>query len=106
MTPTTNVSNLSTAGGRPASMIEGLVAFVSRSKVKATLRKEKEKASASVICLDLKLPYAIETVEELYSIRIMAPQFQKFNARRAKHESMSCASLITWEHILVTRTYC
>lgn len=86
-------------------MIEEPVASVIRFKVKATLRKEKEKASASVIRLDLKPRYTIEIVAELYPIGYMAPPFQKFDARRTKDESMLCSSLITGEHILVTRTY-
>lgn len=53
-----------------------------RSEVEAMLDKEKEKAFAFMIDLDLKPPYPTEIVMKAYTIGYVAPQFKIINSRR------------------------
>lgn len=45
---------------------------MTRSKIKSSLKKEKEKASTSMIGLDLNLPYPLEITMKRYPIRYVA----------------------------------
>lgn len=61
-----NANNLY-ATRRPASMANEPTIFMTRVKVEATLKKEKEKAPTSFISLDLKPPYSTEVAASLIS---------------------------------------
>lgn len=52
----TNADNLSTTR-QPASLAEEPIVFMTRVEVDAILRGEKEKASSTATCLNLKPPY-------------------------------------------------
>lgn len=60
VTPATNDDNLSSVGRRPVSATEEPVVLIPRSEMEAMLGKEKEKASVSLIYLDLKPSYDAE----------------------------------------------
>lgn len=51
-----NADNLLTAR-QPTSLVEEPTVFMTRAKVKAVLRREKEKASLIIACLNLKPSY-------------------------------------------------
>lgn len=55
---------------------------MTKSEVKTMLKKEKEKASTSIISLNLKPPYPTGIATKPYPITYVAPQFQKFDGRR------------------------
>lgn len=55
-----NINNLFITARQLVSAIEEPVAFMTRSEIEAILRREKEKASVSSICLDVKPSYAVE----------------------------------------------
>lgn len=55
---------------------------MTRSKVEATLRRKKEKASVSYILLVLKPPYAAEIVMKLYLVGTLLRSFKNFDGRR------------------------
>lgn len=82
VTPITNTGNLSTVAKRPVSTMEKPTAFMTRLKVEALLKKEKEKAYVSMISLDLNPLYSVKIVMKSYLVRYMAPQFQTFDAKR------------------------
>lgn len=54
----TNSDNIFTTGRRPTSITDKSVAFMTKLEVEAMLKKQR--ASASMIGLDLKLPYQAE----------------------------------------------
>lgn len=64
-------------GRRPASMTKEPIDFMANSKVKVMLRREKEKASLSSICLDQKPPFAGEVATNPYQVGYLSPQFHK-----------------------------
>lgn len=72
-----STNNFSTTGGRPVSATEETMVFMTKFKVEAILRKEKEKALVSAICLDLKPSCFAEITTKLYPVRDVTPQFQK-----------------------------
>lgn len=49
--------------------------FMTRSEVKAILRKEKEKAFESCAYLDLEPPYSVEVASKLYRRGSVVPEF-------------------------------
>lgn len=64
----TNGDNLSAAGRRPVSVAEEPTVFMTRSKVDAMLRRDKEKRPVSTICMYLKSPYVAKVATKLYSV--------------------------------------
>lgn len=81
-------------------MAEEPLVFMTRSDVEATLRKEKEKATASLISLDMKPPYPSEIVAIPYSIKCVALQFRSSTPKEITNESALYTSSILWDHIL------
>lgn len=71
-----NADNLSTTGRQPASAVEERTVFMTRLEVETMLGREKEKASVSSTCLNLKPPYVAEVVMEPYSVGYVTPQFR------------------------------
>lgn len=61
-------------------MTEEPTIFMTRSDVEAMLRREKEMASVSSICLDLEPPYSVVT--NPYPVGFVTSQCQKFDRRR------------------------
>lgn len=57
-----NADNHSVAGRRLASAVEEPTIFMIILEIETVLRREKEKASISLICMDLKPPYSVEVV--------------------------------------------
>lgn len=55
---------------------EETTAFMIRGNVKEILRKEKEKASTSTICLNLKLHYHNDIAAKPYPTLQVVPQFK------------------------------
>lgn len=76
-----NGDNVFANGRQPTSMTEEPIVFMAKSEVKAMLRREKEKAFVSSICLDLKPPLATEVATNLYQLGYISPQFHKFYGR-------------------------
>lgn len=77
----TNADNLSATGRRSTSTEEELVAFITRLEFEAMLKKEKEKASTSLIGLGLKPLYPVEIASKP-PIKYVAPEFQNFDGKR------------------------
>lgn len=61
-------------------MAEEPTVFMTRSKVDAMLRREKEKRSISTFCMYLKPPYATEVATKPYLVAYVTQQFQKLRA--------------------------
>lgn len=64
VTPSINVDNLSAVGRRPINTSEELMVFMTKFEIESVLKKEKEKASVSSICLDLKHQYALDVAKK------------------------------------------
>lgn len=105
MTPPTDADNNFVAGRRPGSTKEEPIAFMTRPKVEVMLKKWQEKASASLINLDLKHPNPAKIVAKPYIADIWLHNSRSSMSEEATHENMLCASLILWNHIMVTKTY-
>lgn len=73
----TNIDNLTTAGRRLASTVEEPVVFYDQIRGRGNVKKEKEKAFASVIMFNLRPPYPTKI-----ATYPSYPQFQKFGCRR------------------------
>lgn len=50
---------------RPASLVEEPTVFITRTKVEPMLKKEKEKVSVTLACIDLNPPYLTEIAANL-----------------------------------------
>lgn len=79
--------------GNQPDVIEQQLVFMSRSKAKAILRKEKEKASVSYDYLDLQPPYSAEVSIRPYPMGQVVPRSRSLISVVATPESMSCALL-------------
>lgn len=51
-----------------------------RAEVEGMLRKEKERASTTITCLDFKVPYSAEIIVKAYPSGYSLLNFQKFDA--------------------------
>lgn len=90
VTLATNADNLFAIGTWLASTTEESVAFMTRFQVEVVLKKRKEKASGSMIELDLKPPYPSIIEMKPYQLGYVAPRFKKFYGIRGN----------TCEHII------
>lgn len=76
------LKSLSAASRRRGRATEKLVSFMPKSKMVAMSRKQKERASVSLIYLHLKPKCDTEVIAKPYMLGYAPPQFQKFDGRR------------------------
>lgn len=78
VTPTTIADNLSDDGKRPVNTTEEPVVFMTKSKLEAVFRNQKEKASVSSFCLALKPP---QGCSKAVSNKYVTLKFKNFDSR-------------------------
>lgn len=64
---------------------------MTRSDVEAILMKEKEKASISSICLNIKPPYAIKVTSKAIANGLCHFTVSKFDGTRVKKKGAYCS---------------
>lgn len=79
---------------RPTSVAEDPTIFMTKAKVEAMLKKEKEKLSASFT--DLKPLYSTELAAKCYPLEYKCPNYISLMDGWTTSGSMLCASLIPW----------
>lgn len=77
---------------RLASIVREPITILTRSKVKATFKKEK--ASSSSVLLELMLPYLDVVAVKPYPFRYKVPKFQKFDGRKGDSKEHVLLNLI------------
>lgn len=77
-------------------MIEEVTIFMARSKIDATLKRQKEKASVSSIYLDLEPLYAAKVGLEPYLVGMLPHNSKSLTVEEKPPRSMYFAFLTLW----------
>lgn len=101
---TLNADNLSPAR-RFANITDEPIIFVAKAEGRALVRRENKRAFSTAACLSLRPPYPASIAAKPYPVGYTVPTFRDSVDRRATPESVSNASLMWWNLLLMTQHF-